>query len=223
MAVGACSAGRRSAMTAAALALAVLATAGAGATDAPATLREAELPAGAFSADYRAPTRIPSGIGRVSGTGGVGSDDYLLFDLAPGAQTVTLEFRAPDAVGYSYSAGGVVLFDTQAFAHEWAGTQLPEPIRLDHGRRRQSMAIALPESFRGRLYLALNFTHGEGIAYSLSVPANVPAPMPVLMPGPIPVLVPVLIPVEAPGSLVPLARPVPVPAPAPRAMPGQAC
>jgi hypothetical protein len=153
--------------------LMTLAAAEGGATDAS-TLREADLPGGEFSSDYRAPTRIPAGIGRVSGTGGVGSDDYLLFDLLPGAQTVTLEFRAPEGIGYSYSAGGVVLFDTEAFAFEWAGTQLPVPIRLDHGRRRQSMTIALPESFGGRLYLALNFTHGEDIAYSLSVPSNAP-------------------------------------------------
>ncbi len=67
-----------------------------------------------------------------------------------------------------------MLFDTQAFAYEWAGTQLPEPIRLDHRRRRQGVAITLPESFEGRLYLALNFTHGEDIRYLLSVPSNVP-------------------------------------------------
>ncbi len=54
------------------------------------------------------------------------------------------------------------------------GPGLPTPIRLDHRRRQQSMTITLPESFGGRLFLALNFTHGEDIAYALSVPANVP-------------------------------------------------
>jgi hypothetical protein len=138
------------------------------------TLREADLPGGEFSADHAAPSRIPAGTDRVVGTGGIGSDDYLVFDLAPGAQTVALEFSAPEQIGYSYSAGGVVLFDTQAFAFEWAGTQLPVPIRLDHRRRQQSMTIALSEAFQGRLYLALNFTHGEDIAYTVSVSANLP-------------------------------------------------
>jgi hypothetical protein len=139
-----------------------------------AMLREADLPGGAFSADYRAPTRIPAGVDRISGTGGVGSDDYLLFDLPPGAQSIVLEFRAPEAIGYSYSAGGAVLFDTVPFAYEWAGTHLPVPIQLDHRRRRQSMTLTLPQSFGGRLFLALNFTHGEDIAYSLSALAETP-------------------------------------------------
>jgi hypothetical protein len=170
MAVGRCRNGgwRRAVMGA------ILAMTGTAVTAGTATLVEADLPGGEFSGDYKAPTRIPAGVDRISGTGGVGSDDYLLFDLPAGAQTVTLEFRAPEGIGSSYSAGGVVLFDSQAFPHEWAGTQLPEPIRLDHRRRQQSMTITLPPSFGGRLYLALNFTHGEDIAYSLSVPANVP-------------------------------------------------
>lgn len=138
------------------------------------TLSEAELPGGEFSGDFRAPTRIPARVSQISGTGGVGSDDYLILDLAPGAQTVALEFRAPEGIGYSYSAGGVILFDTVAFAYEWAGTQLSEPIRLDHRRRQQTMTIPLPESFGGRLFLALNFTHGEDIAYVLLVSADVP-------------------------------------------------
>ena len=140
-----------------------------------AVLAEADLPEGEFSGDYSAPTRIAAGIDRVIGTGGLGSDDYLVFEgLPPGAQSLVLEFHAPDGIGYSYSAGGVVLFDTKAFAYEWAGTQLPMPIRLDHRRRQQSMTISLPETFKGRLFLALNFTHGEDIAYALSVPSSVP-------------------------------------------------
>ena len=177
-------AGRRSAMTGMILAFAILATVEAGATEASTTLRETELPGGEFSADYRTPTRIPAGIDRVSGMGGVGSDDYLLFDLSAGAQTVVLEFRAPDTIGYSYSAGGVVLFDTEAFAYEWAGRQLPVPIRLDHRTRQQSMTISLPESFGGRLFIALNFTHGEDITYSVSVPSNVPILTTVEAPAP---------------------------------------
>lgn len=186
MTVGACrNAGWRSAMKCALLAFAVLATVEAGATEASTTLTEAELPGGAFSANYRAPTRIPAGVDRVIGTGGVGSDDYLLFDLPASAQTMVLEFRAPEGIGYSYSAGGVVLFDTQAFPYEWAGTQLPQPIRLDHRRRQQSMTISFPQSSGGqRLYLALNFTHGEDISYSLSVPSIIPALITVEAPGP---------------------------------------
>ena len=183
MAVAAC---RERAATGMVLAAAVLAATGM-ASPAPAsdtTLREADLPGREFSGDYRTPTRIHAGVGRVSGTGGVGSDDYLLLDLAPGAQSIALEFRAPETVGYSYSAGGVVLYDTQAFAYEWAGTQLPVPIRLDHRRRQQSMTITLPETFGGRLFLALNFTHGEDIAYAISMPATLPALTVVQAPAP---------------------------------------
>lgn len=166
-------------------------TAAGGMADASATmLAEADLAGGEFSADHRAPTRIAAGIDRIVGTGGAGSDDYFLFDLPAGAQTIVLEFHAPEAIGYSYSAGGVVLFDTEAFAHEWAGRQLPAPIRLDHRRRRQSMTIPLPESFGGRLFLALNFTHGEDIAYVLSVPSNVPVLTTVEVPAPAPGLRP---------------------------------
>lgn len=158
------------------LALAILVTVGmAGAPSASeATLSETELPGGRFSADYRAPTRIAPGIERIVGTGGVDSDDYFQLDLPAGPHSIVLEFRAPEGIGYSYSAGGVVLVETQPFAYEWAGTQLPDPIRLDHRRREQSMTVTLPPSFGGRLYVALNFTHGEDIAYSVSIPANVP-------------------------------------------------
>lgn len=155
------------------LALAILVAAGA-ASAPESTLSEAEAPGGEFSADYRSPTRIAPGVDIVRGTGGVDSDDYFAFNLPRGAQSIVLEFVAPEGIGYSYSAGGVVLFDTQPFAYEWAGTQLPAPIRLDHGRRQQTMTLSLPESFEGRLYVALNFTHGEGIAYSVSIPSNVP-------------------------------------------------
>ncbi len=161
--------------------------AAAGSADASA-LRETDLPGGEFSGDYKAPTHVAAGIDQVRGTGSVGSDDYFLFDLPAGAQSVVLEFRAPDKVGYSYSAGGVVLFDTKAFAYEWAGTQLPMPIRLDHRRRQQSMTISLPKSFGGRLFIALNFTHGEDLAYSLSVPSNIPVLTTVEAPNPIVVL-----------------------------------
>jgi hypothetical protein len=178
MAVGPCrDAGRAVAGTVMGLGLALASLTMADATRAAhpaATFSEADLPGGEFSADHRAPTRIPAGVDRVIGTGGLSSDDYLLLDLPAGAQTVVLEFRAPEGIGYSYSAGGVVLFDTEAFAYEWAGTQLPVPIRLDHQRRQQGMTITLPESFGGRLFLALNFTHGEGIAYALSVCSDVP-------------------------------------------------
>jgi hypothetical protein len=179
MAVGACREGSLTAVLRTGLALAVLALADAApaaelTASAAGELSEADLPGGEFSADYSAPTRIPAGVDRIKGTGGVGSDDYLLFNLAPGAQTVVFEFRVPEGIGYSYSAGGVVLYAMAPFAYEWDGTHLPEPIRLDHRRRQQSLTIALPDSFGGRLFLALNFTHGEDIAYALSVPANAP-------------------------------------------------
>lgn len=191
--------GARRSRAAAALALALMATlmatpgalgalGAAGAPDAPdapdardapdapgawaTTLLERDLPGGEFSGDWRAPTVIAAGTERIGGTGGASSDDYFLFTGLPaGAQSLVLEFSAPDGIGYSYSAGGAVLFDTEPFAYEWAGS-CAATVQLDHHRRRQSVTLALPEVFAGRLYLAFNFTHGEDIAYALSVPSN---------------------------------------------------
>ncbi len=136
------------------------------------TLTEAQLPGSEFSGDWRAPTVVAAGIDRIAGTGGLHSDDYfLLIALPSGAQSLVFDFEAPAGIGYSYSAGGTVLFDTKPFAYEWAGTWAAT-VQLDHNRRRQSVRLTLPDTFRGRLFVALNFTHGEEIAYSVSVPSN---------------------------------------------------
>lgn len=152
-----------------ALALTILSGApGASAT----TLLESDLPGSQFSGDWRAPTVIAAGTELIGGKGGASSDDYFLFtDLPGGAQSLALDFSAPAGIGYSYSAGGVVLFDTKPFAYEWAGTR-SATVQLDYRTRRQSVTLALPESFGGQLFLAFNFTHGENIAYALSVPSN---------------------------------------------------
>ncbi len=159
---------RRCRRTAAGLVLASAGVAGAAAT----TLLEAELPGGEFSGDWRAPTVVAAGIDRIAGTGGLQSDDYFLFiHLPPGAQSLVFRFDAPAGIGYSYSAGGTILFDTKPFDYEWAGTW-SATVQLDHNRRQQSVTLTLPDSFRGQLFVALNFTHGEGIEYSIDVPSN---------------------------------------------------
>lgn len=154
-------------------AAAVLILGSVGVTDAAATtLLEAERQGGEFSGDWRSPTVVTAGIDHIAGTGGLHSDDYFVFvDLPSGAQSVVFDFSAPAGIGYSYSAGGTVLFDTKPFAYEWAGTW-SATVQLDHQRRRQSVTVTLPDTFRGKLFVALNFTHGEGIEYSVSVPSN---------------------------------------------------
>lgn len=145
--------------------------AGAGAQ--AATLHEGDVAGGEFSADFRAPTVVESGIDRITGIGGAASDDYFLFTGLPsGAQDITFNFFAPEDYGYSYSAGGTLLYDDAPFAYEWAGQRLSTAIQADHHDPRQELTLSLGDAFTGSLYLALNFTHGADLRYAIFTPTN---------------------------------------------------
>lgn len=166
--------------------LAVVATtlALAGSAAPAATLTEASLPGGAFGARYDTPTVIGAGIERISGTGSQNVFDNFVFTALPkGAQTLTLSFSAPAGIGYSYSAGGAVLYDTQAFDYGWDGAYAGT-VQIDYYQRQKSLDLALGNSFSGKLFLALNFTHGRDLAYTISVPSNAVAAMPPPVPLP---------------------------------------
>lgn len=137
------------------------------------TLVEADVKGGEYSASFRAPTVVEAGIDTVTGIGGVKSDDYfVLTGLPSGAQDFTLSFFAPEKYGYSYSAGGTVLFANAPFGYEWDGKKLAKGIQVDHRNPSQTLTLSLGEKFAGSLYLALNFTHGADLRYAVFAPSN---------------------------------------------------
>jgi len=162
-------------------------------------LNEADLPAPGFSSLWSAPTAIASGYDRIEGTGAGGDFDTLAFSgMTPGAQTLSFLFEAPEAVDRSYSAGGAVLWSEDPFRWGWDGTRLSPDVQVEYdtGRgargaggdrmtrgaarvslrpRPQTLTLDLPETFAGALFLALNFTHGADLAWSLTVPGNASA------------------------------------------------
>lgn len=151
---------------------------------AAATLSEADLPGGAFGASFDRPTEIGSGYETITGVGSQNRYDTLaLTGLAAGAQRLDFFFAAPEGHGHSYSAGGEILYSETPFRYGWDGTRLGTRIQVDHRRPTQTLALDLADSFGGTLYLALNFTHGADLAYTISAPGNAaraaaPAPVP---------------------------------------------
>lgn len=165
------------------LSSALLATALAGGA-AAATLNEATATGGAFSGRWDSPTEIAAGIDTIAGTGGQNAyDNFVFTGLPSGAQTLTLTFSAPAGIGYSYSAGGSLLYADKPFRWGWDGSTAGT-VQIDYYTRSRSYEIALGDGFSGKLYLALNFTHGSDLAYTIGVPSNAmpvtasPVPLP---------------------------------------------
>ena len=161
--------------------LAALVTAGAASA---ATLTESAMAGGTFSGSWSSPTEVVRGFESITGTGSQNAfDNFVFTGLPSGAQKLTLTFTAPEGIGYSYSAGGAVLHDSQAFDYGWDGTYGAN-VQVDYYSRSRSYEIALGDTFSGKLYLALNFTPGSGLAYTIGVPTNAtpvtasPVPLP---------------------------------------------
>jgi hypothetical protein len=141
-----------------------------------ATFMEQDAPGGAFGNRFDTFTQIGAGYGGVSGTGDQNRFDHLVFtDLPAGSQSIGFDFFAPEGIGNSYSAGGVIRYSTSPFRYEWDGTALSN-FQLDLRNPTGHYALALPDSYSGSLYVALYFTHGKDIGYNISVPQNVAAP-----------------------------------------------
>lgn len=137
------------------------------------TLAEADVKGGEYSSNFNSPTAIEAGIDTLMGIGGVASDDYFVFTgLKSGAQEIVLSFAAPKDYGDSYSAGGAVLFANAPFRYEWDGKQVRGGIQVDQRKPGQTMKLSLDDAFTGSLYLALNFTHGADLRYSVFAPSN---------------------------------------------------
>ncbi|WP_168219769.1 PEP-CTERM sorting domain-containing protein [Pseudotabrizicola formosa] len=157
--------------------IAVLLSLTAGAAQAT-TLLESDL--GDFSNSWQTPTAIGAGVTSVSGTWS-GSNDYDIFSfkfLPVGQQTLTLIFDAIPGFGYSYSAGGSVLFSTSAFRWGWDGTAAAGggvSFGYNNAGTPIQRTIELGDDFAGQLWLGLYGTHSNPLRYTISSSA-LPAP-----------------------------------------------
>jgi hypothetical protein len=152
-----------------------------------ATLTEGDMPDGSFGASWDKPTVVGAGITGISGTGSQNAfDNFVLTGLPGGAQDITFLFTAPEGIGWSYSAGGNILYSLEPFAHGWDG-QGAGVVQLDWNTRAQSLVLSLGEDFSGPLYLALNFTHGSNLSYAIGLPGTAGVAGPGPSPAPVPV------------------------------------
>ena len=166
----------------AALVLAAALTTGAASA---ATLTESATPGGAFGSRWDRPTEVGAGFDTVSGIGNQNAFDNFVFTALPtGPQRLTLSFAAPQRIGYSYSAGASILYADKPFRWGWDGTYA-NSVQVDYYNPGRTVAFDLGDSFSGKLYLALNFTHGSNLAYTIGVPSNAAGPVvaPVPLPG----------------------------------------
>ncbi|KMK67141.1 hypothetical protein [Puniceibacterium sp. IMCC21224] len=143
------------------------------------TVNETSVSGGDFSGDWQNFSIIESGATTVNGIwNGGGDHDFLAFtSLATGAQTVTLSFSPIGPQGYSYSAGGSVLWKTSPLQYSaWEGTTLGN-VNFNHGNQStsQTLSLALDETFGGALYLQLYNNNGT-LQYSISAPGNALGP-----------------------------------------------
>lgn len=125
-----------------------------------------------FSSLRAAPTLVAPGVTRIEGRGAQNDPDFLIFsDLMAGPQVFTFTFSAPGEVGWSYAAGGALLWRDDRFRWNWDGATA-FTFALDHGRRTATGALALGDGFSGGdLHLALYFTHGA-LSYRIDAPSN---------------------------------------------------
>jgi hypothetical protein len=149
-----------------------------------ATYAEADAPGGAYGSRWNAPTEIGNGFDAVTGTGSQNVfDNFVFTGLPSGAQTLRFTFTAPATAGYAYSAGGAILYDKQPFDYGWDGTYAAN-VQIDYWTPSRTYELALADSFTGRLFLSLNFTHGSELAYTIAVPSNAPSSSPSAVPLP---------------------------------------
>ena len=148
------------------------------------TVKEADAPGGAFSASYTSATQIGAGVETITGTGSQNAFDNLLFTCLPsGHQQLRIDFSAPAGYGYSYSAGGAVFYGA-TLGNQWDWSKPNKQVQVGYWTPAQSIVLDLLDSFTGgNLYLALNFTHGANLAYTISAPSNA-APTPAAVPLP---------------------------------------
>ncbi len=150
------------------------------------TLYENQVPGRAFSPLWSAPTQIGAGITSIEGTGNANQFDNFVFTALPsGAQAISLTFNAPRGIDWSYAAGGTMLVSTQPFRWGWDG-MVQANFGAFYWRQTETLVLNLGPSFSGALYMALNFTYGSNLAYTISAPSNFALVPPPSGPGPQP-------------------------------------
>lgn len=141
-----------------------------------ATLDEASIPGGDFANSWSSPTVVGSGFDVVTGKGRSNNFDNIVFNALPaGAQTLTFDFSGPPGNRPSYAGGGSILYSVTPFRWGWDGA-LAGVVGLFGTNATDQVVLNLGPSFAGVLYVALNFTYGNNISYSISVPSNLPPP-----------------------------------------------
>jgi hypothetical protein len=147
------------------------------------TVHEGDVAGGSLSKSFAAPTALGAGVTGVTGSGAQGAHDFFVFTLPAGAQTLTFAFAAPEGIRHSYSAGGTILTSTAPFRWGWDGTRAGA-FQLDLRTPAVTQSLTLDAGFAGTLHVALYFTHGRDITYSVRSDANRVAPPPVVpLPG----------------------------------------
>jgi hypothetical protein len=137
-----------------------------------ATLYESNMPGQAFSPLWSAPTQIGAGITTIEGTGNQNQYDNLVFTALPsGTQSIGVTFNAPRGIDWSYAAGGTMLVSTEPFRWSWDG-MVQSSFGAFYWRQSETLMLNLGPSFSGALYLALNFTYGSNLSYTISAPSN---------------------------------------------------
>lgn len=135
------------------------------------TLSEADVAGGDYSGDWQNFTTVASDVTSVSGTW-YGGNDYDLLALTglSAGDSLTLTFSTIGTQGYSYSAGGNVLYKTSALQNSaWEGTTLGTVSFSYYNQSQdQSLSLTLGDDFTGTLYLQLYGTYGT-LAYNLSI------------------------------------------------------
>lgn len=136
------------------------------------TLYENQMAGGAFSPLWSAPTQIGAGITSIVGTGNQNQYDNFVFTaLPPGAQALSLTVNAPRGIDWSYAAGGTMLVSTEPFRWGWDG-MVQASFGAFYWRQTETLVLNLGPSFSGALYMALNFTYGSNLDYTISAPSN---------------------------------------------------
>ena len=149
-----------------------------------ATLTETSMAGGAFGSAWNNLTTVDAGYDVIAGAGNQNQYDNFVFSLPSGHQSLSFDFAAPSGFGDSYSAGGLILYSATPFRWDWDGTVAAgfDVNSLDPTR---AVTLDLADFQGGSLHLALNFTYGSDLAYSIGVPGNAlpiqpgtPAPIP---------------------------------------------
>ncbi|MBD3785895.1 MAG: hypothetical protein IE922_02870 [Sphingomonadales bacterium] len=146
-----------------------------------ATVSETSL--GEFSASWTAPTTLAAGTDTVTGSGAAGDTDvFVLSGLNDSVTGLTLAFSGADyySAGW-YGAGGSVLYSTDPFEWAWDGTNAGSfsvgymSLGLfSIGTLEDSLTIPVSMAGSSTLYVALVYTYGQRLDYTMNLQGFVP-------------------------------------------------